>query len=45
MSAEIPGYVAGTWAIDPVHSEVGFSARHFGVSKVKAVSTSSKAAS
>jgi polyisoprenoid-binding protein YceI len=35
MSVEIPGYVAGTWAIDPVHSEVGFSARHFGVSKVK----------
>lgn len=33
--AEIPGYVAGTWAIDPVHSEVGFTARHFGVSKVK----------
>jgi polyisoprenoid-binding protein YceI len=32
---EIPGYVAGTWAIDPVHSEVGFSARHFGVSKVR----------
>jgi polyisoprenoid-binding protein YceI len=35
MSVEIPGYVAGTWAIDPVHSEVGFTARHFGVSKVK----------
>lgn len=35
MSVEIPGYVAGTWAIDPVHSEVGFAARHFGVSKVK----------
>ena len=32
---EIPGYVAGTWAIDPVHSEVGFMARHFGVSKVR----------
>ncbi|HEY1819960.1 MAG TPA: YceI family protein [Trebonia sp.] len=35
MSVDVPGYVAGTWAIDPVHSEVGFSARHFGVSKVK----------
>jgi len=35
MSVEIPGYIAGTWAIDPVHSEVGFTARHFGVSKVK----------
>jgi polyisoprenoid-binding protein YceI len=33
--ADIPGYVAGTWAIDPVHSEVGFTIRHFGVSKVR----------
>jgi polyisoprenoid-binding protein YceI len=33
--AEIPGYVAGTWDIDPVHSEVGFTVRHFGVSKVR----------
>ena len=24
----ITGYVAGTWSIDPVHSEVGFTARH-----------------
>jgi polyisoprenoid-binding protein YceI len=31
----IPGYVAGTWNIDPVHSEVGFSARHMMVSKVR----------
>jgi polyisoprenoid-binding protein YceI len=31
----IPGYVAGTWAIDPVHSEVGFAARHMMVSKVR----------
>ena len=31
----IPGYVAGTWEIDPVHSEVGFSARHMMVSKVR----------
>jgi len=31
----IPGYVAGTWDIDPVHSEVGFSARHMMVSKVR----------
>jgi polyisoprenoid-binding protein YceI len=33
--AEIPGYVAGTWDIDPVHSEVAFSVRHMAVSKVK----------
>jgi polyisoprenoid-binding protein YceI len=32
---EIPGYVAGTWDIDPVHSEVSFSVRHMAVSKVR----------
>lgn len=31
----IPGYVAGTWTIDPVHSEVGFLVRHMMVSKVR----------
>jgi len=31
----IPGYVAGTWSIDPVHSEVGFAVRHMMVSKVR----------
>jgi polyisoprenoid-binding protein YceI len=31
----IPGYVAGTWTIDPVHSEVGFTVRHMMVSKVR----------
>jgi polyisoprenoid-binding protein YceI len=31
----IPGYVAGTWTIDPVHSEVGFTARHMVVAKVR----------
>jgi polyisoprenoid-binding protein YceI len=35
MSASIPGYVAGTWAIDPVHSEVSFTVRHMMVSKVR----------
>jgi len=35
MSVEIPGYVAGTWAIDPVHSEVSFTVRHMMVSKVR----------
>jgi polyisoprenoid-binding protein YceI len=32
---EIPGYIAGTWNIDPVHSHVGFVARHLMVSKVR----------
>jgi polyisoprenoid-binding protein YceI len=31
----IPGYTAGTWTIDPVHSEVGFTVRHMRVSKVR----------
>jgi polyisoprenoid-binding protein YceI len=30
-----PGYVAGHWKVDPVHSEVGFSVRHMMVSKVR----------
>jgi polyisoprenoid-binding protein YceI len=32
---EIPGYKAGTWTIDPAHSEVSFSVRHLLISKVK----------
>ena len=31
----IPGYVTGTWTIDPVHSEVSFVVRHMMVSKVR----------
>ena len=31
----IPGYLAGTWTIDPVHSDVSFSVRHMMVSKVR----------
>ena len=31
----VPGYRAGTWTIDPAHSEVGFSVRHMMVSKVR----------
>lgn len=32
---EIPGYVAGSWTIDAVHSDVSFYVRHLGVSKVR----------
>lgn len=35
MTSAVPGYVAGTWDIDPVHSEVSFVARHMVVSKVR----------
>jgi polyisoprenoid-binding protein YceI len=34
-TVEIPGYIAGTWDIDSVHSHVGFAARHLMVSKVR----------
>jgi polyisoprenoid-binding protein YceI len=29
------GYIAGTWDIDPIHSEVSFQIRHLVVSKVR----------
>jgi polyisoprenoid-binding protein YceI len=35
QAVEIPGYIAGTWDIDPVHSHIGFVARHLMVSKVR----------
>ncbi|MGO2037068.1 MAG: YceI family protein [Brevibacterium sp.] len=35
MSALPKGLTAGTWNIDPVHSEFTFTARHAGVSKVR----------
>jgi polyisoprenoid-binding protein YceI len=31
----IPGYLTGTWDIDPVHSDVSFTVRHMMVSKVR----------
>jgi len=31
----IPGYIAGTWDIDPVHTDVSFTVRHMMVSKVR----------
>jgi polyisoprenoid-binding protein YceI len=32
---QIPGYVAGSWKIDTVHSHVGFVIKHMMVSKVR----------
>src|SRR5690606_6543001 len=32
---DIPGYRAGTWVLDPAHSEVTFSVRHMMISKVR----------
>jgi polyisoprenoid-binding protein YceI len=34
-AASIPGYRAGFWEIDPIHSDVSFSVRHMMVSKVR----------
>jgi polyisoprenoid-binding protein YceI len=34
-AVEIPGYVAGTFTIDPGHSDVAFTVRHMMVSKVR----------
>ena len=31
----IPGYIAGTWTLDPTHTDVSFSVRHLMVSKVR----------
>ena len=34
-TAQIPGYVAGKWTVDTVHSNVGFTVKHMMVSKVR----------
>lgn len=34
-TAAIPGYQAGSWTIDAVHSDVSFTVRHMMVSKVR----------
>jgi len=31
----IPGYIAGTWTLDPTHTDVSFTVRHLMVSKVR----------
>ena len=35
VTVETPGYVAGRWLIDPVHTEVAFVVRHLMISKVR----------
>lgn len=32
---DVPGYKAGTWVLDPAHSEVTFNLRHMMISKVR----------
>ncbi|CAL8896291.1 hypothetical protein KVA01_22820 [Kocuria varians] len=35
----LEGMTPGTWTLDPAHTEVGFSVRHAGISKVRGVFT------
>jgi polyisoprenoid-binding protein YceI len=35
VATKIPGFIAGTWEIDTIHSEVSFVVRHLVVSKVR----------
>ncbi|HWH98485.1 MAG TPA: YceI family protein, partial [Pseudolysinimonas sp.] len=30
-----PAFVAGTWKLDPAHSEIAFTVRHLKISKVR----------
>jgi polyisoprenoid-binding protein YceI len=39
VTATLTGLSAGTWTIDPTHTEVGFVARHLMVSKVRGAFT------
>ena len=32
---KIPGYITGTWSIDPAHSYIGFAIRHVMLAKVR----------
>lgn len=34
-TTQLSGLVPGSWTFDPAHSEVGFSVRHAGISKVR----------
>ena len=34
-TTQIPGYLTGTWDIDPAHSDISFAVRHMMVSKVR----------
>ncbi len=35
QSSSIPGYIVGTWKLDPVHTDISFTVRHMMVSKVR----------
>lgn len=36
-AVQIPGYVAGTWTIDPIHSGVAFTVRHMIFIEIEAI--------
>ncbi|PPK64049.1 YceI family protein [Actinokineospora auranticolor] len=35
MTSTITGYIAGTWDIDPIHSDVSFVVRHLGLTRYR----------
>ncbi|WP_018686447.1 YceI family protein [Actinokineospora enzanensis] len=35
MTSTIPGYLTGTWDIDPLHSDVSFVVRHLGLTRFR----------
>jgi polyisoprenoid-binding protein YceI len=35
VAVAVPGYLVGTWKVDPIHSEIAFSARHLMISRVR----------
>lgn len=35
QTTSVPGFRSGTWTVDPGHSEMPFTVRHLGVSKVR----------
>jgi polyisoprenoid-binding protein YceI len=43
IMTQLNGLVPGSWTFDPAHSEVGFSVRHAGISKVRGTFTEADA--
>lgn len=35
VAVAIPGYLVGTWKVDPAHSEISFTTRHLMITKVR----------
>lgn len=35
VAVAVPGYLVGTWKVDPAHSEIAFTVRHLMISRVR----------